>query len=139
MIALVVELKGKLPSLVVDPEDMMQAALEEWDWCEAEKKSRQKATSSTALGTVLAAVSSEKPGQNLAAERNAVESWASAGTAGRRGIKRMIAPIQRKTNLAIRIRISQAETQEKGKVHRTLAQTKIPPLHLIKSRMQMPL
>jgi hypothetical protein len=58
----VAELKGKLPNLVVEPEDMMQATLEEWDWREANKKSRQKATASTTPGTALAAVSSEKPG-----------------------------------------------------------------------------
>jgi hypothetical protein len=62
VIGSVAELKGKLPNLVVEPEDMMQAALEEWDWCEADKKSRQKATASTTPGTALAAVSSEKPG-----------------------------------------------------------------------------
>jgi hypothetical protein len=62
VIASAAELKGKLPSLVVDPEDLMQAALEEWDRREADKKSRQKGSTSTSLGTALAAVSSEKPG-----------------------------------------------------------------------------
>ena len=62
VIGSVAELKGKLPNLVVEPEDMMQAALEEWDWREANKKSRQKATASTTSGTALAAVPSEKPG-----------------------------------------------------------------------------
>ena len=61
VIASAAELKGKLPSLMVDPEDMMQAMLEEWDQHEAEKKSRQKATSSTTSGTALAAVSSTCP------------------------------------------------------------------------------
>ena len=33
----VTKLKGKLPSLEVDPEDLMQATLEEWDRREADK------------------------------------------------------------------------------------------------------
>ena len=61
VIASAAELKGKLPSLVVDPKDLMQAMLEEWDRCEADKKSRQKGSTSTSSGTALAAVSSEKP------------------------------------------------------------------------------
>ena len=112
----VAELKGKLPNLMVEPEDMMQAALEEWDWREADKKSRQKATASTTSGTTLAAVPSEKPGVKSSGEKDAVEGRGNAGTAGRRDIRKQIVLIQ-KTNLKRRIQKSQAGTQIKGRAH----------------------
>ena len=39
LISLPAELKGKIPTLIIDPEDLMQAALEEWERREADKKS----------------------------------------------------------------------------------------------------
>ena len=63
LITMPAELKGKIPTLVIDPEDLMQAALEEWDRWEPDKQSRSKSSgSNSSSGTALATVSSEKPG-----------------------------------------------------------------------------
>ena len=96
VIASVAELKGKLLSLVVDPEDMMQAVLEEWDRREAEKKSRQKATSSTTSGTALAAVSSEKPGAKSSSGKKHHGKLGECWNCGEKGHKKNNCPNPKK-------------------------------------------